>query len=341
VGGFRYALAVLGLLRRLAPALHLTRVTTAFALVANTWFVILWSRAAAAHEDPAGPPGRIEHGPLWALLGGGALVALGLFGFGAALNDILDVKRDRTLRPDRPLVSGQISMEAALTLVFLTMIAAVLGAAVFGTEAVVMTALVLGAIFLFNAVGRFIPAVGLVVLGLIHAGYMLIPNVHLRFLWPVWLAMTHSLAVGAVTYRLGQKVPKISRRAWAAAIAGWMFWSGVTLWLQWERDPRPRSLWPEWLDPWPIVVWPAGLALVFTLVAWGKARGAGTGARAAEKVSRYGALWLALYACGWLVGAGHRQESLILLALAGCSFLGMTVLREVYGLVEQPMGYRL
>ena len=49
--------------------------------------------------------------------------------------------------------------------------------------------LVLGAIFIFNAAWRFIPAFGLVALGLIHAGYMLVPNVELKFLWPVWLAI--------------------------------------------------------------------------------------------------------------------------------------------------------
>ncbi len=316
--------------------LHLTRVTTAFALVANTWFVILWSRASGAYEGGAA---RMTLSPLWVQLSGGALVALGLFGFGACLNDILDVKRDRALRPEKPLVSGQISMDAALTLVFVTMLASVLGAVIFGTAAVVMTALVLGAIFVFNAAWRFIPGFGLVALGLIHAGYMLIPNVELKFLWPVWLAMTHSLAVGAVTHRMSQKVPKISKRAAAAAIAGWAFWSAIILWLEWLRDPRPRDLWPDWVNPW-TAVWPAGLAVLFVVVAWGKAHGVGPGPRAAEKVSRYGSLWLALYACAWLVGAGHTHEALILLALTGCAFLGMTVLREAYGLVEQPVGYR-
>jgi hypothetical protein len=329
---------VVRLLRRLAPVLHLTRITTAFALVANTWFVILWTRANGAYEGQAGPPGRLSQGPLWALLAGGALVALGLFAFGACVNDILDVKRDRTLRPERPLVSGQIGMHAALTLVFFTVMASFLGATVFGTEAVIMTATVLIAIFAFNAAGRFIPAIGLVTLGLIHAGYMLIPNVQMKFLWPVWLAMTHSLAVAAATHRMSQKVPKISRRAAAATFAGWVFWSGVIAWLQWDRN-LPHALWPGWVDR-RAALWPAALLVIFLIVAWGKARGAGPGPRAAEKVGRYGSLWLALYTCAWLVGTGHENAALILTGLATCAFLGMTVLREVYGLLEQPMGYR-
>lgn len=335
----RYALPVVRLLRQLAPVLHLTRVTTAFALVANAWFVILWTRASPSFEglDPASAPLRDR--PLWLLLVGGALVALGLFSFGACLNDILDAKRDRTLRPDRPIPSGQVSMEAATALVFTTLICSILGAAVFGTEAVVATVLVQGAIFIFNAAWKFIPGIGLVVLGLIHAGYMVIPNVHLKFLWPVWLAMTHSLVVGAATYHLSRKVPKISKRAIAAAITGWVFWSAVIFWLQWYRDSEPRQFWPGWVST-RTAAWPAGLALIFVIVAWGKSRKLGPGVRAAEKVSRYGALWLALYACGWLVGADYRREALILITLTGCAFLGMSILREIYGLVERPMGYR-
>jgi len=324
------------MLQRLSPVLHLTRVTTAFAVVANTWFVVLWSRAASPNEYVSP---QLGSRPLWLLLGAGALLALGLFAFGAALNDILDLRRDRALRPDRPLASGRISLEGAVALVVCTMIASVLGATAFGNEAVLLTLALLAAIMAFNAAARFIPAIGLVLLGLIYAGHMAAPNVYLRFLWPVWLAMTHSLAVAAITHRLAGKVPKISRRAALAAVAGWVFWSAVILYFQWRRDTPPRSLWPEWL-PLSAAIWPGALALVFALVAWAKVKRYGRGPRAAEKVARYGSLWLALYACAWLVGTGHQQPALVLVGLTGAGFLGMTVLREIYGLVEQPMGYR-
>jgi 4-hydroxybenzoate polyprenyltransferase len=325
------------LLLRLAPVLHLTRVTTGFSVIADTWFVILWSRAERAHEGS--PDSRLFDEPLWLLLLGGAAVGLGLFAFGAALNDILDLKRDRTLRPERPLPSGQISMEGALALVVSTLLLAVLGATVFGDQAVLLTLLLAAAIMIFNAAGKFVPAVGLVALGLIYAGHMLVPNVQLRFLWPLWLAMTHALVVAAITHRMARKVPRISRRAAVAAVVGWVFWSGVILWLQWHRDPAPRSVWPDWVPPL-AAAWPAGLAVLFAITAWGKVRRYGPGPRAAEKVARYGSLWLALYACGWLVGAGHTNAAAVLLALTGAGLLGMTVLREAYGLVEQPLGYR-
>lgn len=322
------------MLQRIAPVLHLTRVTTAFAVVANTWFIVLWCRAAAPEESVTP---ELEQRPLWMLLLGGAFLALGLFAFGTTLNDILDLRRDRTFRPDRPLPAGRISLEAAIALVVCTMIASVLGATIFGQEAVLLTLLLLAAIMAYNAAAKFIPAIGLVLLGLIYAGHMAAPNLHIRFVWPVWMAMTHSLAVAAVTYWMAGKVPKISRRAAFAAVAGWVFWSSVMFYFQWRR--ADGLLWPSWV-PKTAAIWPLALALLFVIVAWGKVRRYGRGPRSAEKVARYGSLWLALYACAWLVGAGHRGPAMVLLGLTAAGFLGMTVLREVYGLVEQPMGYR-
>ena len=64
------------LLVRLLPAFHLTRVTTAFAAVANVWFVILWTRAHAQHE--AGTDAIFDR-PLWLTLLASGVNALGLF----------------------------------------------------------------------------------------------------------------------------------------------------------------------------------------------------------------------------------------------------------------------
>lgn len=307
----------------------------AFAVVANTWFVILWTRANPAHE---GRPALLLDQPLWLLLGAAAMVGIGLFAFGVSLNDILDMKRDRLLRPQRPLASGQMSLEQAVPLLVGTMILAILGATTFGTRAVLMTLALQAAILVFNAAGKFIPAIGLVFLGLIYGGHMLIPNLHLRFLWPVWLVMTHALVVGAVTYRMARKVPKLSRRAMVAAVVGWMFWSGVLLYRQWKHTGG-KSIWPDWVDP-TALAWPAALVALFVLTSWRRVLRYGSGPRAAEKIERYGALWLSFYGCAWLVGTNHLGAALAMLGLGVASVVGMTVLRETFGLLEQPLGYR-
>jgi hypothetical protein len=79
---------------------------------------------------------------------------------------------------------------------------------------------------------------------------------------------------------------------------------------------------------------------MYVLVARRKIRKSADAVRAADKVQRYGALWLTLYATAWLLSVREMDAAMILGGLALAGFLGMTVLREVYGLVEQPVGYR-
>jgi len=324
------------LLRSLAPVLQLTRVTSAFAAVANVWFVVLWTLHHGARE-----PGSLRLGetPLSVLLTGGAATALGLYAFGAAVNDVLDLKRDRTLSPHRPLPAGEVSLELALFVVVAMVLIAVLGATAFGLSGVLLTLLVATAVLAFNVVGRFIPGMGLVLLGLIYAGHMLVPNVELRFLWPVWLVMTHALAVAGIVHVVGRKVPRLSARAVAAAIAGWGFWSGVLVVVAMWRGGEASGLWPEWVSP-TILIGPGLLVGGYVAVAIHRTRRHGPGPRAAEKIGRYGALWPALYAIAWLVGVGAWRGVLILGALTAVGVLGMTILRELYGLAEQPPGYR-
>lgn len=324
-------------LLRLAPVLHLTRVTTAFAAVANAWFIILWTRAAGLGEHAA--EALLPPQPLWFLLIGGAINALGLFAYGAALNDLLDFRRDRTLHPDRPLPRGSISIEWAVGIAVGTFMTAVIGASMLGMEAVLLTVLIAAAILFYHGAGKFIPALGLVLLGLIYAGHMVVPNLHIVFVWPVWLVMTHSLIVGGLTHVIGRKVPLVSRRAVLAAVAGWAFWTTIMLLAGWWRGRGHGGLWPNYVNP--IAAFGPGLLVaLFFFTAWRKVRVHGMTSRAADKVARYGALWQALFAVSWLFGQGYRTETLIVGILTGVGFLGMTILRELYGLVETPVGYR-
>ena len=323
-------------LLRIAPVVRLTRVTSAFAAVANVWFVILWTRAQRAHEP--GTPEVLDR-PISLLLACGALMALGLYAFGACLNDLLDLKRDRAARPDRPLASGRLSPETAMTLTLCTLLASVAGAACFGTAAVLMQLLVACAVLAFNVAGRFVPGIGLPLLGLIYGGHMLVPNVYLHFVWPVWMIMTHALVVGAVAHIMGRRVPRLSVRAGVAAVIGWAFWSALLLWIGWARSGRPTWIWPEWVNPL-LPVWTLGVAApLITWCAW-KVRQHGPGPRAADKIARYGSLWVPLYGAAWLYGENQVPQSLLLLSLAAAALAGLHVLRTAYALVEHPLTYR-
>ena len=322
------------LVARLSPILHLTRVTTAFAAVGNVWFVILWSRAA--EREQAFAPESLVQAPLWAVLAGGGAYAVGLFSFATALNDTLDVRRDRSLYPERPLPSGRLSVDAAVALIAGTLLVAVLGAAVLGLPAVLMALFTTATILVHNTVPKFVPSVGLVSVGLIYGAHMMTPNPYLVFVWPVLLVMAHALLLGAFTHRLERKRPRLNRPVLAAALAGSGFWAAVLVYVGWMRAD---ALWPEWV-PLSAGLLPAALGMAFVAFAWNKARMTRSPRRGADKLRRYGALWVTLYGAGWMLGMGWMNEAMLLGGLALAGLLGMTILREVYGLIEHPVGYR-
>lgn len=325
------------------------------------WFIILWTRA-----HPQNEPGTqaISMLPLLVLLAGSALNAVGLFVMAMGLNDLVDMRRDMALHPERPLPSGRLSLDTAVMLIVCSFGAAVLGATLLGIPAVLLTLVVGGAVLFFNAAGKFVPAIGLVLLGLIYAGQMVVPNLNLKFVLPVWLVMTHALLVAAGVHVLGRKSPGISVRATLLAIAGWAFWSLVMFGFGWYRN-RPSSplpsgqavasgplsldsssdswmagaVWPDWVS-WTAGIGPFLLAIVFMALAWRRVHLLGRGPRVGEKIARYGALWLPLYGAAWMFGVGATKGGILLTVLAFLGLLGMTVVREAVALIEQPMGYR-
>ncbi|MGP1271960.1 MAG: UbiA family prenyltransferase [Phycisphaerales bacterium] len=322
------------LIQRLASVLQLTRVTGAFAAIANVWFVIVWTRAFP--EEPGTV--SLTTTPVWIALTGGAITALGLYAFGATLNDVVDAKRDRTLRPNRPLAAERVSIEAAMALTVGTLLFAVLGSFMLGLEASILTCIVAIAVTAYNLLGRFVPAIGLPLLSVVYAGHMLVPNVELVFTWPVILVLTHALVIGLISHVLDARVPKLSPRAVAFAVAGWAACCAMLLALGPARH-EAGSLWPAFA-PLESLWWIAAAVAALAFMSIRRIARLGGGARAAEKVRRYGTLWPAIYACAWMIGAGQAEHAWPLFALAAAGVLGMTILREAYALVDEPIEFR-
>jgi len=322
--------------RKAAPMLKLTRVTTGFGAVGNLWFVILWSRTTPGEHLPA----YLSQEPLWAALIGGFLVGLGLYAFGATLNDLLDLHKDRALgTPGHPIVDGSASLELAICAVAGALMMAVLGATFFGTGAILLTLVLAVAILIFNALGKYVPGVGMVLLSLIYAGHMLVPNVWMRFMLPVWLVMTHAMVVVALAQYLGRRSPPISRRAAIFAGVGWGVCSLMLLALAWDRKGTD-GLWPDAV-PMIAMIYPGICVVLFAIFIIRRTKRHGTGPKLGERISRYGAIWPTLYGCGWLLGAQHYQAAVLMAGLSLLGFVSMACLREFYGLIEQPVGYRL
>ncbi len=324
------------LLLSLAPILHLTRVSAALAGVANVWFVILWTHGLPSHE-PGGDAWRDR--PLLWLLIGGAAIGMGLYAFGAGLNDVLDVRRDRALRRDRPLPAGLLPLRAAIFVSIASLLVAVLGSMVFGAPAGIATLVVALAILLFNGIGKFIPGLGLGLLAFIYAAHMLVVNPRLVFTWPVWLVMTHASALAALAHVLGGRAPRISPRACGVAIGLWTLWSAVLL-ADWRGEAASvRLRWPEWLSAWAMAT-PTVLVVLLAILLTHRVRRIGGGTRAADKVGRYGSLWMAFYAAAWLSGAGLVESAALMASLGGLGVLGTLLLRDLYAILEHPIGYR-
>lgn len=322
-------------LQAVAPVLRLTRLTAAFAAVANVWFTVLWSRAEL-HEAAAA---SLRSEPLWLLLLGATANSVGLLALGMCLNDLVDRRRDRVLRPQRPLAAGQISATAAANLAVATLAAAVLGATVFGTTAVVWTLALAAGIVFFNTSAKFIPALGFLLFGAIITMHMLLPNPAMKFAWPPWLVMTQTVVVAAVVHVVGRRTPRVSGRAWGVVVIGWMLLSAALLLRAAQRDPETTGLWPDWV-PLRAAAYPALATVVFVLLGWRKIRSGGAGPRVAEKLGRYAGLLVSINGCAWLFGAGHFDQAWIMAGLALAGLFGMMLLRELYGLMEQPIGYR-
>lgn len=324
---------------RATPLLRLARLTVAYGVMGNLWFVILWTRALHARGEPAIPnDAPVLSAPLWLLLGASALVAGGLVSFAAALNDSLDLERDRTINPLRPMAAGEVDERTASVVIALSLLAGILGALAFGAGGVAVAIVVALAILALITFARFVPALGLPLVAFAHAAHMFIPEPGIAFVAPVALVLTHSLTAAGLAHIVGGKAPRISRRAVLLIALTWGVMIAALLALGRTRLGGD-SAWPEGMASH-IALAPLIAAALFVIVATRKVRQVGRGPRAAEKVARYAALWLPIYGAAWLAGIGAWGSAIGLAAYTLFGFVGASTAREVFGLIERPVAYR-
>lgn len=324
---------------RLLTTLQLTRLSVGFGAVSDLWFmiVLVWMLEGASVDGIVLDWG-VGTGLTWlpAALLAGLVVALGLFAYAASLNDVLDMRRDAAFRSRRPIPAGRIAPGQAVVITVFALLTAVLGATALGTWSVWLTMLVALMLLFYNTAGRFLPAVGVVTIGLVHAVHMLIPDPGFPVLLPIWLTMTHAMALSLAVWILEDKRPAITRPALLGIVCGWAFWSVVLGWLGWYRV---GSLWPDPFSVWGLC-WPLGVGVVGLAVLHRKQRTAMDRRAGAEKLKRYGAMWQCLYAAAWFMAMGMPVAALCFAVMAVIGFVFMTVLREVVGLSGRPIEFR-
>ena len=318
------------LLLRIITAVQLTRLTITFGAVSDIWFVILLTRARSEYVMV-----HVHHMALAAALLAGAIVAIGLFAYGAALNDVLDVRHDTAFSPDRPIPAGRIRLGQAVIITVGSLIVAILAAAAMGAWAVYVSLFTAAGLLFYNATGKYIPSVGVITIGLIHAAHMFIPNHELSFTLPVWLVMTHTMVIAGAVHVMEDKRPRFTRRAMIGAAIGWLFWSVVVIA---GGAMSAGGIWPADVSPWG-VLWPVAAVLAFLVMARWKTSSV-AGRTAAEKLKRYGAMWQSLYGAAWLLALGLKTQAMWIGIFAVAGFTAMTLVKELMGLSGKPIEYR-
>lgn len=311
---------------------QLTRLANAFAGVANLWFVVLWCRS---HQDREHMVEALVDMPLSILLGLTAVIGIGLSTYAGSLNDLFDLRKDQALAPDRPLASGRISPQTAAAIGFSSLLLSIVGALVLGPVPSLICLISAALILVYNVVARHIPGLGFVTIAAIYGIHMLTVNLGLRFIWPVYLIMVHATIVHATVYHLEKKRPRITVMTIIGTIVG-LAALGIAL------EAQAGSAGVSWgrVYRWYGLSWPLAAAVVFTVTAINKVRFSSSGAYAAEKLQRYGSLWMGIFGLSWLLGAGLYFESIFLGVLVLVGVLWMALIRDLGAWIEQPIGYR-
>ena len=310
--------------QQLLTLLQLTRMALVFTALSN---------GLAALALRFGRP--FERGDLpW--LGATAAVSLGLYGFGMTLNDIMDRRRDRQLARGRPLPSGRIGVGAAVVVAALFLALAVFGGyALFersppvthdtaGLVSLLLVLVTIGLIATYDAAGKYLVWVGLLLLGLVRFFHATIPAPGLPVVWHPLFLLNHVALVSATAYRWEAKRPPLTLREALCLVAGLAVVNvGLVSALFLKRGPTfAESLSVSWalLPPVLAAVAFAGLGALI------KAR-ANDRRAAGKALILYGLLWLIVYDALFVAGYVDLRLGLALLAFWPVSYLAVRAMR--------------
>jgi 4-hydroxybenzoate polyprenyltransferase len=313
--------------QRLLTLLQFTRMALVFTAISNSLCTLL-----LVTRRQVGPEGSVIESLRWERVVLVALISIGLYSYGMALNDIIDRRRDRQLAAHRPLPSGRIALATAHVICgFLFLIALASGfvyARRTGVNGWMSLVLVLWTVFLiafYDFAGKYLVAVGLLTLGLIRFFHAIIPAPELPLLWHPLLLFTHVSILSAVAYWWEEKRPELTAAHWAAVLGGVglidILAVSIVWWAARNGEVAGGLGWNRGL------LLPMGLAVLFVIIAWRIRRRSATSRQAGQTLMLTGLLWLIVYDSAFVgVYVGWRY-ALALLVLLPMSYLMVQLMR--------------
>ena len=324
------------MLTNILSTARLTRASIALGAVADIWLVVLLSRAFPSADTTALSPI-----PLTLALIASAAVAIGFFAFGGVLNDLVDVKRDRALAPERPIPAGQIPARNAVLLASACLLCGFVGAYPFGGVAVPLALLLAVAILIYDAAAKYVPAARLALFGVLSGISMLIPDGRFPFAIVVVMAVLESIATATAAYIVEGKRPLLSTRSRFILAASILCIIAVIV-----ETARITNVNIDWIPGemgYAELSIPVGVFFIGCTYLYFAARAKCEGderRRRADQILRRGALWRAVTASAWLIAVGLVLEGSLLLAVASIGFSAMALLRSLTPMPEGPAKWR-
>ena len=338
---------------RLLALLQLTRAVLAFTAIADAWTVLLL-RVPSDPQPAFGTPG------FWLVILQMlvmAVVSFGLYGFGVALNDLLDARRDRIFAPRRPIPSGHIKPRGALV-VALVLLMGALAATAFLTILHVWSLSLreppvgirvrdivpysfffalatAGLIVFYDATSKYLGGLGLVTLGLIRALHCLIGQPRTPLLFLSMILLTHVIVISTIAYQLENKRPRLNRGDMLTVMLGILIGSGLMLWYMMTRRQWSAELLSMLVGPaiagGVYVLWAAGL--MFSKKLSPRQKG--------ERLSLLGLFWLFIYDASMLLANGQHLAGAAITLLLFCAVLSFFGIRWLSrGSIMPRVGYR-
>jgi len=277
-----------------------------------------------------------------------AMISIGLYGFGMALNDIVDHRRDLQIAADRPLPSGRLGIHMAHVVCSIFGLLAALGGWLLTTQmpnagASLMVLAVTGMLIVFyDVAGKYLVAVGLLSLGVIRFMHALIadptPEASSATFAHALFLLVHVTAISAVAYALEQKRPSLTRPHVLIVLAG--TFTVIMLTASWlARDVEPGMVAGHLGLVGIELVVPLTAAIVFVLIAHFIRQADPSSRSAGKNLMLLGLLWLIVYDAAFVSVYAHWTIGLtiaLLLPLSYCSVRFMRLWSKVLQLSQPP-----